>query len=129
MPLLTYSYPAFTANTVILSARVNAKFTDIQTLLNTTGLDDTNIQAAGITRSTKLKVGTAGYVVVNHASTGAMSEAQYISTAQGGTGQAITLGASDANKVLKVNSGGSAFELGTSPETPSGKLFNYFRMS
>jgi hypothetical protein len=45
MPLLVYSYPAFTPNTVIQSAKVNAKFTDISTLLNTTGLDDTNIQS------------------------------------------------------------------------------------
>lgn len=129
MPLLTYSYPAFTPNTVILSTRVNAKFTDIQTLLNTTGLDDTNIQNAGITRGTKLKVGTAGYVVVNHASTGVMTEAATISTAQGGTGLATTLSSADANKVLKVNSSGSAYELGASPETPSGKLYNYSRMS
>jgi hypothetical protein len=34
---------------------MNQNFTDIKTLLNTTGLDDTNIQNAGISPTTKLK--------------------------------------------------------------------------
>lgn len=56
MPLLTYtaaSFP-FTAFTKIISADVNTCFNDIKTLLNTTKLDDTNIQNAGITPTTKL---------------------------------------------------------------------------
>lgn len=74
MPALSYSTSDFVANTLIKSADVNSNFTAIKTLLNTTGLDDTNLAAAGITRATKLKVGTAGAVLVNANSTGAMSE-------------------------------------------------------
>lgn len=75
MPLLTYtagSYP-FVPFTKILSGDMNTMFTDIQTLLNTTKLDDTNLQNAGITRATKLKLGTANALVKNNGS-GAMSE-------------------------------------------------------
>ena len=106
MPLLVYSYPAFTPNTIILSARVNAKYDDIKTLLNTTKLDDDNLQNAGITRATKLKTGTASYIIVNDGS-GAMSELQTLDTARGGTGLATTLVSADADKVLKVNSTGT----------------------
>lgn len=68
MPALTYSVADFQAFTTIRSADVNSKFTSIQTLLNTTKLDDTNIQDDGITRATKLKAGTASVILVNDAS-------------------------------------------------------------
>jgi len=68
MPALTYSNSDFVAFTKIKSAEVNAKFNDIQTLLNTTRLDDDNIQDDGITRATKLKAGTSNAVVVNDSS-------------------------------------------------------------
>ncbi len=74
MPALSYSISPFQPNTRILSADVNSNFDAIKTLLNTTGLDDSNIQNAGITRATKLKTGTAGAVLVNAATTGVMSE-------------------------------------------------------
>jgi hypothetical protein len=74
MPVLSYSVSDFTAFTKIRSADVNARFTDIKTLLNTTKLDDDNLANAGITRGTKLKTGTARAVVVNDGS-GVMSEA------------------------------------------------------
>ncbi len=73
MPSLTYSVSDFVAFTKIRAADVNSRFTDIKTLLNTTKLDDDNIQAAGITRATKLKTGTAWAIVSNN-TTGAMSE-------------------------------------------------------
>lgn len=73
MPLLTYSVSDFVAFTKIRSADVNARFNDIKTLLNTTKLDDTNLQDAGITRATKLKTGTNHAIVVN-SGTGTMSE-------------------------------------------------------
>lgn len=126
MPLLVYSYPDFTPNTVILSARVNAKFNDISTLLNTTKLDDTNIQDAGITRSTKLKVGTANYVLIN-AADGTMSEEAQLSTSRGGTGVSLSPTALDVGKVLQIDSSGS-FVLSTPPESPGSKLFNYSRL-
>lgn len=72
MPLLTYSAPSFpfTAFTKIISADVNTMFTDIRTLLNTTGLDNTNIQNAGINPLTKLSLsgGTLGQFLSNNGS-------------------------------------------------------------
>lgn len=126
MPLLVYSYPAFTPNTVIQSAKVNAKFTDISTLLNTTGLDDTNLQAAGITRATKLKVGTANYVLIN-SGTGTMSEEAFLSPTRGGLGVSLSLTAGDAGKTPVVNVAGTAFELAAAPETPGSRLYNFNR--
>ena len=57
MPLLTYTSSGFpfVPFTKILSADVNQCFNDIKTLFNTTGLDDTNLQNAGISPLTKLK--------------------------------------------------------------------------
>lgn len=128
MPLLTYSYPAFVPNTVIASVKVNAKFTDIQTLLNTTGLDDTNIQNAGITRATKLKLGTASHVLINDG-TGAMSSEAQLSLTRGGTGISLTLSAADASKIISVNAGGTALELAPVPETTGTKLFVFNRLT
>lgn len=59
MPALTYTKSAFTPFTKIVSADMNQFFTDIQTLLNTTLLDNTNIQNSGINPLTKLS-GTGG---------------------------------------------------------------------
>jgi hypothetical protein len=127
MPLLTYSNPPFTPNTVIRSALVNAKYTDIQTLLNTTKLDDVNLQDAGITRSSKLKAGTPSYVIVNDTD-GKMSEVVALAPSQGGTGLQITPTSGDAGKVLQVGTDGN-FELAAPPESPGTRLyvFNRFR--
>jgi len=105
MPALTYSVSDFTAFTKIRSADVNARFTDIKTLLNTTGLDDTNIQNVGITRGTKLKTGTA-YAVVANSSTGAMSEvtpgtAGYF-LKSGGAGAVASWAASPTLKLFNI---------------------------
>ncbi len=64
MPILTYPTADFTPFTKILSSDVNGKFNAIKTLLNTTGLDNTNIQNAGIS-ITKLNGigGSAGQYV------------------------------------------------------------------
>lgn len=128
MPLLTYSYADFAPNTVILSARVNAKFNDIKTLLNTTGLDDTNLQNAGITRATKLKLGTASHVLINDG-TGAMSSEATLSTSRGGLGVAFTPSASDAGKVPVVNAGGTAVEWAVPPESPGSKVYSFNRFT
>lgn len=128
MPLLVYSNPPFTPNTVIRSAQVNAKYDDIQALLNVTKLDDANVQDNGLTRASKLKVGSPSYVVVNDA-TGKMSEVASLPTSQGGTGLNITLSPVDAGKVLQVNSSGSALTLATTPESPGSKLYIFNRFS
>lgn len=122
MPLLVYSYPAFTPNTVIQSAKVNAKFTDLSTLLNTTGLDDTNLQAAGITRATKLKAGTANYVLINGAD-GKMAEEAQLSISRGGTGLSLTLLPGDAGKVIQVNAAGTALQVAAVPDSAGTKMY------
>ena len=127
MPALAYTssgYP-FTAFTKIVSADVVQCFTDIKTLLNTTGLDDTNIQNAGITRATKLKLGTANYVLINDG-TGAMSQEQYLGMSRGGIGVNITpAGASDIDKVITVDGTGLALGLQVVPTPPSVKVYNF----
>jgi len=141
MPALTYTasdFP-FTPFTKILSNSVNTCFTDIRTLLNTTGLDDTNLQNAGITRATKLKVGTTNAVIINNNTTGAMSEltavantavyfnASGVPTAgdlplnSGGTGASLAAGNDD--DVLKFSSG--VIVVGVAPVPPSIKIYNF----
>lgn len=58
----------FVPFTKIVSAQTNANFGSLTTLLNTTKLDDTNIQNAGITPQTKLNkgTGTAGQFLSNN---------------------------------------------------------------
>lgn len=120
---LVYSNPNFIPLTVIKSADVNAKFTDIKSRLNwdgstaTTGLGDDNIQSntvsgGGLTRATKLKAGTANYVLIN-GSDGKMSEEAQLATTRGGLGFNPTLSSTTAGKVVGVNDAGNALELRT----------------
>lgn len=120
MPALTIPN-SFTAGTLIQAAQMNANFTAITTLLNTTLLDDTNIQNAGITRATKLKLGTANHVIINDG-TGAMSSEALLALSRGGTGTALAFTTGDGGKVLTVNSAENAFELRASGGT-SGALY------
>lgn len=112
MPLLSYAaitdYP-FSPFTKMYSADFNAMFAAIQTLLNTTLLDDVNIQTNGITRngaSSKLKTGTANALVLN-GSDGNMSE--------------LAMGA--ALQVPQVNAAGTAMTFGPTP--PSAATYVY----
>ena len=144
MPNLVYSNPDFVPFTVIRSADVNQKFSDIQTLLNVTKLDDTNLQDAGITRATKLKTGTAKAIVINNDTTGAMSElisvnngAVYFNAtgvpstgplplASGGIGVSLTL--TNPDEVLAINSAGTAIEFKPSPVPAPLKLWTYYNL-
>jgi len=128
MPILVYSNPAFTPNTVIQSVKVNEKFTDISTLLNTTKLDDTNLQNAGITRATKLKLGTASHVLINDG-TGAMSSEAQLALTRGGTGVSLSFDISDAGKSLQVNPAGTALELASPEESPGTKIYIFNRFT
>lgn len=69
MPLLVYSssdFP-FVPFSKIYSADVNQTFNDIKTLLNTTGLDSTNIQVNGILANRiNISGGTAGQFLGNN---------------------------------------------------------------
>lgn len=135
MPLLSYSaitnFP-FQPFSKIYSSDVNLMFTTIQSLLNTTKLDQTNIQAHALTRytsSSALVAGTANYVVYNDAN-GDLTEAAQLPTAQGGLGANLSpAGVADASKVIAVNAAGNAFQLSSVPPTPGGNIFNYYQFS
>lgn len=70
MPTFSYSVSNFTPFTKIRSADVNTRFSDLSTFLNTTKLDDSNIQDAGLS-ITKMKIGsgTSGQFISNNGST------------------------------------------------------------
>lgn len=112
MPALSYTVSDFQPFTKILSASVNSRFSDIRTLLNTTKLDDDNLQDAGITRATKLKAGTANHALINGADGKMSSEAQ-LATSRGGTGFNPTISLANAGKAIIVNTAGNALELGS----------------
>lgn len=131
---LVYTVPPYIPFTKILSANANQDKTDIQNRINwaggtsaTTGLGDDNVQSntasgGGLTRSSKLKAGTASYVIVNDG-TGKMSEAAQLSLTQGGTGTTITL--TNPGDVLQVNPGGTALILAVSPASPPLRVYMY----
>lgn len=124
MPLLTIPN-SFTPFTKILSASVNANFTAITTLLNTTKLDSTNVQQYGLTRD-RLAAGTASHVIINDGSGNLSSEA-VLAVTRGGLGVALT--PSVVDDVIKVNSAGTAFETGSSPTPPPVKIFNLYHFA
>lgn len=131
---LNYTVAPYVPFTKILSANANQDKADIKARINwaggsstTTGLGDDNLQSntvsgGGLTRSSKLKAGTASYVVVNDG-TGKMSEAASITLAQGGTGSTLTL--TNPGDTLQVNSTGTALILDTPPVPPALRYFSY----
>lgn len=140
MPNLVYTISAYTPFTKILSANANQDKTDIQNRLNwaggsdaTTGLGDSNIQSntasgGGLTRSTKLKPGTASYVVINDGS-GNMSEEAQLALTRGGTALNIVPGNQQPGDVLQINPGLTALVLGQPTAVPSSLkpyLFNTY---
>ncbi len=131
MPNLVYTssdYP-FQPFTKIYSADVVQCFTDISTLLNTTKLSSTNVQIHGLIRNgatSNLAAGTANYAVYNDSS-GDLTEAAYLPTAQGGMNNNVTpSGPSDASKSLLVDSTGTKFSL---TAIPGNMLYNFFNLS
>lgn len=134
MPLLSYAaitdYP-FQPFTKIYSADINAMFATITTLLNTTKLDSVNVQVHGLTRytsSSNLAAGTANYVVYNDSS-GDLTEAAQLPTAQGGLGANLTPSSpTQAGQSIVVNSLGTGFQL--SPASgATAALFNFYHFS
>ena len=127
MPTLSIT-KSYADGDILLEADLDAIRTSIQTFFNVTGIDDDNIQNAGITRSTKLKAGTANHVVINDAS-GLMSSEAALAASRGGTGVSITLSVADANKVIAVNSAGTAFEVAVPQMSVAGKCFAYLNFA
>lgn len=125
MPLLSIPN-TFVAGTLIQSAQVNANFQAIATLLNTTKLDTTNIQLAGVARD-RIALGTANHVLIN-SPTGAMSSEATLAPTRGGTGLALTFTPGDAGKTIVVDPTGTGFQL-SQPSGASGGLYLYGRMN
>ncbi len=137
---LAYTVSDFTPFTKIVSADVNSRFSDIKSRINwagttsaTTGLGDDNIQSitasgGGLTRATKLKAGTANYILIND-SNGAMSQEQYLALSRGGMNMSITPTTGDAAKVLAVNTAETGYELVPVPASPVLKMIPYFLFS
>jgi hypothetical protein len=127
MPTLSVT-KSYADGDILLEADLDAIRTSIQTFFNTTKIDDDNIQNAGITRATKLKSGTANHVLINDAS-GLMSSESALDRSRGGTGLSVTLSSADANKVIAVNSAGSAFEVAVPQMSVAGKCFAYLNFA
>jgi hypothetical protein len=157
---LSYSISAFSPYTKIISADMNTLFrTDLLNRINwaggssaTTGLGDDNLQSntasgGGLTRSTKLKAGTARAFIVN-ASDGTMTEvvptanqtiytdASNIPTAgtlpvlAGGTGLSVTIGSQLPGDVFQVNSTSTAMVLSQPTAVPASlKIFQFLSFS
>lgn len=94
----------------------------------TSGLGDDNLQSntaagGGLTRSSKLKAGTANYVVINDG-TGKMSEEAQLAATRGGTG--ANLVPTNVGDVLQVVAG-PALALAAPPSPATSRIFNYYR--
>lgn len=112
MPNLIYSVADFLPFTKILSADVNARFNDIKTLLNTTGLNSSNIQQYGLTLD-RIALGTAGYTLIRNGS-GVLTDTQFLPTTAGGLGFSPNISLGTAGEALIVNNTGTGLTLGTS---------------
>lgn len=117
MPVLTYPTGDFQPFTKILSSEVNGKFNAIKTLLNTTGLDSTNVQVGGLTL-TRLATGTANYAIYRDG-TGVVVEGATLPILSGGTGLSIVTASQNAGDVLQVNAAKTALELAAPTGVPA----------
>lgn len=111
MPNLTYTVADFLPFTKIISADVNSRFSDIKTLLNTTGLTSTNIQQYGLTRDRIVQT-SANQVLINDG-TGAMSSEAQLALSRGGTAVDLSSLAGNAGSAIIVNTGETALQYGS----------------
>lgn len=138
---LVYVVSDFTPFTKIVSADVNSRFSDIKSRLNwaggtsaTTGLGDDNIQSntasgGGLTRSSKLKSGTANYVLINDAS-GNVTEEATLAYSRGGLAMAVVPASQQPGDVLQINSAKTALVLSQPTAVPASlKLFQFYYLS
>lgn len=132
--LLVYSVSPYQPFTKILSANANADKADIKNRMNwdgtaNTGLGDDNVQSntvsgGGLTRSSKLKAGTANHVIINDG-TGLMSSEAQLATTRGGTGQSFT--PTNDGDVIQVL--GGIFTLSAAPTSQPNKIYNFYSFS
>lgn len=140
MPNLVYTNGVFVPFTKISSSVMNQYFADIKSRVNwaggtdaTTGLGDTNIQSnaasgGGLTRSTKLKLGTANYAVFND-NTGAMTEAAALPVSAGGIGVVVVPGSQVAGDTVQINSALTGFIVQAPPTPAALRVFPFYRFS
>ena len=138
---LVYTVSPFVPFTKIVSADVNTMFSTIQSRVNwaggtnvATGLGDDNIQSntaagGGLTRSTKLKAGTASYVIVNDGA-GKISEIAQIALTQGGTGLNIDPTIYQPGDVIQINLSSTALVVGPLTSVPASlRLYQFQQFS
>lgn len=152
---LVYSVSPYIPFTKILSANINQDKTDIKNRLNwaggtsaTTGLGDDNLQSntasgGGLTRATKLKLGTAYAFVVN-SSTGALSDlasaanqtmytnvsgvptAGTLPLIAGGTGISIVPASYSPGDVFQIDATGTTMSIGAVSQVPASlRIFQF----
>jgi hypothetical protein len=134
---LVYTKSPFVPFTKIVSADMNQYFTDIAGRLNwaggtdaATGLGDDNIQSntvsgGGLTRGTKLKAGTANYVVVNDTN-GKMTDIAQLPLTSGGTGLNIDPTTHLPGDVLQVDPTSTTIILGPLIAVPASlRIFQF----
>lgn len=118
---------------------MNQYFADIKSRVNwaggtsaTTGLGDSNIQSnsasgGGLTRATKLKLGTANFAVFNDG-TGAMSEAASLPPGLGGTGLVLVPGNQSPGDVVQINSDSTTLTIGPPTAVAASlRIFQFYR--
>lgn len=137
---LTYTVAPYQPFTKILSANANQDKTDIKNRINwdgttnTTGLGDDNIQSnsvsgGGLTRATKLKLGTANHVLINDG-TGAVSSEAILALSRGGTGLTVVPGSQQPGDVFQINSTATSIVLSQPTAVPASlKVFQFFNFA
>lgn len=83
--------------------------------------------STGLTRSSKLTLDSAGYVVINDSS-GKMSSEQTLDSTRGGTGLRIIFSSYNPGDVLQINANSTGFTVGPSGGVTSGKIFSYINL-
>lgn len=125
IPTLVYPTGDFQPFTKILSSEVNGKFNAIKTLLNVTGLNDTNIQDHGISWS-KLTLQVVSQVAVTD-TLGQLTTSAVLAASNGGLGFAFAPTTLNAALVVQGNAAGSALTLDVVPIGAGSKIYNLYR--
>lgn len=123
IPNLVYPTGDFVPFTKILSSEVNGKFNAITALLNVTKLNYVNVQTNNLLYASQLSsqvavTDTLGYLTL----------VTTLPLANGGLGFSPVLTSLDANKVVAVNTAGTALTISNLTEQSTGKMYawNHF---
>jgi hypothetical protein len=106
------------ATAYIVASGVSASTVSTAGALSLSG----GISAGGLTRSTKMSLDYANWVVVNNSS-GQMSSVPQLGITQGGTGLNVVIANQSAGDVVQINATKTAFTLGPPTAVPSSLKF------